>query len=634
MTAKRSNRRSGGRSGERGKCLRVMLFGSHSVEEWKRLLEERSVNDGQKQEQQKVRRSDSSTLYENRRPAKSAKANLSWAGVVGHRPVQDRTAAHAVQAKNTSRNASCNGANLQNVANWQPAASAESFMANSEPPTMNWDGADGVLMNKDPQSSLRSTSLSVSDLQLGSLNHSQDETPNASGRNTPSHEKLPGPSTSSSGGRKSWARVASNDLSVTDSSESDAMNGGVHEEEVDGAVDLKELSKQSQVAPKDQYSLAVHLYELFGVGLRKDVPYRMPRGMVNSGNTCFINVVLQALMACKPFRILMHSLEHVTLPNSMPLLNAFVRTTAAMFEDARDDDARREPLRPDFVLNAQLDGFQSGLGDSFAALVTGGSQEDAQEFLVQTLDRLHEETLPRKENGDRATADQDDEDGWEEVGRRGRIAKVKESEYVPSCISCVFGGVLRSELRRPNQKPSVMREPFMCLELGIENSHVLRVEDALQLYFEPESLEGYMLESTKETVEAKKHNTLDRLPRALILNLKRFSYNAETRIGAKITKKVEFGEELVIQNNSLSSNKIAPAKEQRTYKLTAVVTHIGKEIAGGHYVCDVRVQKSPDLNGGSSEWVHCDDSNITSVAPSAVLSRQAYLLFYTLTTEC
>mmetsp|Transcript_10849 Transcript_10849/g.33271 ORF Transcript_10849/g.33271 Transcript_10849/m.33271 type:complete len:88 (-) Transcript_10849:11-274(-) len=55
MTAKRSNRRSGGRSGERGKCLRVMLFGSHSVEEWKRLLEERSVNDGQK-EQQKVRR--------------------------------------------------------------------------------------------------------------------------------------------------------------------------------------------------------------------------------------------------------------------------------------------------------------------------------------------------------------------------------------------------------------------------------------------------------------------------------------------------------------------------------------------------------------------------------------------------
>lgn len=110
----------------------------------------------------------------------------------------------------------------------------------------------------------------------------------------------------------------------------------------------------------------------------------------------------------------------------------------------------------------------------------------------------------------------------------------------------------------------------MCLQLDIENSHVKRLDDALRLYFEPESLEGYTLESTKETIEAKKHCTLDKLPRVLILNLKRFAYNPETQACSKISKQIDYPEELLIHLNFLSSQNIAPTREQRSYKLTAV----------------------------------------------------------------
>ncbi|XP_071397984.1 ubiquitin carboxyl-terminal hydrolase 37-like [Centroberyx affinis] len=65
---------------------------------------------------------------------------------------------------------------------------------------------------------------------------------------------------------------------------------------------------------------------------------------------------------------------------------------------------------------------------------------------------------------------------------------------------------------------------------------------------------------------------------------------------------------------------------QSCYRLSAVVSHLGRSIDCGHYVSDV-------IEGHNGEWVTLDDSRVTRTDEAAVLKRRedtAYLLFYVL----
>lgn len=497
------------------------------------------------------------------------------------------------------------------------------------------------------------------------------------------------------------------------------------------------------------------------------LPILPPRGLINAGNTCFVNVVLQALLSCAPFRRLLFAVKDVlSLP---PLLSKFVRLAVDMHENGKcmplsakgRTFSLAEPLRPEWFDNVFPDlqndsGKSCSLPNGPAArnpllLRTGqGSQEDAEEFLTFVLNKLHEELManyedlidgkcelpgnasllgrnehdgegshptgngilhlapdnvvdsddrtakhsgmngttmnggfgspsyhglatseegsesdtpnvytngPRNEttrieshfdsvhcnmaNGVTASASNanttalsaaDTELGscdsggvWEEMTRKGKTVEVRNAALARSPITDIFGGVLRSELKRPNVKLSVTREPFFSLSLDIESGLVRDVEQSLTAYFEPERLEGYTLESSSEAIEARKHVLLEALPQILVLHLKRFSHNIQTGALTKVHRRMDFPEYLEIPNALLSSAKIAPSAIDRTYVLTAVVTHIGKELAGGHYTCDVRRETNNEVG---PKWITCDDSKISPVTLESVQRKQAYLLFY------
>ncbi|KAJ8904904.1 hypothetical protein NDN08_001418 [Rhodosorus marinus] len=565
-----------------------MLFGSLSVEEWQQLLVEggrgpdlsASQEEQHLPEEEKVR--EAVQAFGTRRSAQAYTAgNPQFGQVTSHIKANGFTGFHA-------QGEGING--LQLPQKFQRSAGRQSGTSAPQVPTT--DGQEPKSMDVSMETS--STTMSS---------------------------------------KRSWAVVASSGLPKVKPEDLTVVNG----QEIKGRTKILASSSANYRSAKEpvkySFSLEDHVFSLFGVQLVTTVDKRIPRGLVNGGNRCFVNVVIQSLLSCLPFRQLLVTLECVPPDEKTPLLESFVYLSAELFKDEGDFKRGLEPVRPDFFF-ARAPNPSQGRGsreDSFLALMTGDSQEDAQEFLVHALDQLHEETLPGSVV--KSTTVDDDGGGWHEVGLRGRNVVVQRNEFVPSCISSIFGGLQRSELRRYQQKPSVTREPFMCLQLDIENSHVLRLEDALTLYFEPESLEDYTLESSKETVEAKKHYTLDRLPRVLILNLKRFSYNPEARQGTKIMKRIDYPEELDIQLSFLSSNFVAPTPEQRKYKLTSVVTHIGKDMVGGHYTCDVKIGNEQGERIAGSEWLHCDDSTISPVNRNAVFNSQAYLLFYTIAAD-
>lgn len=339
------------------------------------------------------------------------------------------------------------------------------------------------------------------------------------------------------------------------------------------------------------------------------------RGLINCGNSCFINVVLQALLACHAFRAMLHENDSYSVPERDDgLLAKFVRleremcTTESEASGGDDDDVSEEPLLPDWF----YDVFPSS-----APIRASGSQEDAEEFLTYILNALHEEMIPSKDgmNGIANGHDSVNGEGWEQMTRRGKSVEIRGGEFVASCITRIFGGQLRSEVTRGRGKPSVTREPFFELSLDIESGLIRDVQHALQAYFEPEYLDDYTTTNGGDnTPTARKQVLLEQMPRVLILHLKRFSHNTATGALNKVARMMNFPEILRVPERLVYGRGTGGV-----YRLVAVVTHVGKELAGGHYTCDVR---------WGDGWVSCDDSKVLRTALAKVARKQAYLLFY------
>lgn len=212
--------------------------------------------------------------------------------------------------------------------------------------------------------------------------------------------------------------------------------------------------------------------------------------------------------------------------------------------------------------------------------------------------------------------------------RNGKSVEIRGREFARSGITDIFGGALRSEVKRPRSKPSVTREPFFSLSLDIESGMILNLLDALADYFKPEILEGFPPEANGGNVgvtdTVRKHVLVQQMPQVLILHLKRFSHNTATGALNKVTRNMAFPDVLHVPGKFIHNPANRWSAESKTYELTAVVTHLGKELAGGHYTCDVRWQGED----GQDAWVTCDDSKIVRTSLQKVTRKQAYLLFY------
>eukprot|EP00930_Biecheleria_cincta_P055832 TRINITY_DN42092_c0_g1_i1.p1 TRINITY_DN42092_c0_g1~~TRINITY_DN42092_c0_g1_i1.p1 ORF type:complete len:1250 (-),score=214.02 TRINITY_DN42092_c0_g1_i1:186-3935(-) len=114
------------------------------------------------------------------------------------------------------------------------------------------------------------------------------------------------------------------------------------------------------------------------------------------------------------------------------------------------------------------------------------------------------------------------------------------------------------------------------------------------------------------------HSRIDRLPRILVLQLKRFYYT--TRRRGKISSLVDF------PISGLNLQPWCKVPEAPLFDLFAVVNHIGG-FGGGHYTANAK--PSSDLRGRESNaWYHFNDSLCKPISEEQLLKPEAYLLFY------
>ncbi|KFP76104.1 Ubiquitin carboxyl-terminal hydrolase 42, partial [Apaloderma vittatum] len=297
-------------------------------------------------------------------------------------------------------------------------------------------------------------------------------------------------------------------------------------------------------------------------------------GLLNVGNTCFINSTLQCLTYTPPLANYMLSLEHTKSCNEQGFC-----MMCALQTHINQVLCSNSAIKPTSVINGV-----KRIGKNFRF----GSQEDAHEFLCFTVDALQKACL----NGSN---------------------KLDRSSQATTLISQIFGGYLRSRVKCLNCKAvSDTYEPFFDITLDIKA--VTSVTRALEQFVKPEQLDGensYKCSKCKKMVPASKRYTIHRSSNVLTVSLKRFA----NFTGGKINKDVKYPEYLDLR--AYMSQSIG---EPLIYALYAVLVHNGFNSNAGHYICFIKA--------GNGLWYRMNDETVEPSDIKSVLDQQAYVLFY------
>ncbi|KAH9868171.1 hypothetical protein J1614_007243 [Plenodomus biglobosus] len=364
----------------------------------------------------------------------------------------------------------------------------------------------------------------------------------------------------------------------------------------------------------------------FSVDANKKVAFIEPRGLVNTGNLCYMNSILQVLLFCAPFYDFLDQVAKRaahSFKSETPLVDAMIMfmrdfkliDSAASIDQLRlrlkDNELEQygDPLTPEYVYDVikRLPRFDN---------MKRGQQEDAEEFLGFLLAGLHDECAQLIKN-DRQKQTQEPltspmseqsgsgESGWHEVGPKQKTAVTQSSGTIEyeTPITKIFGGKLRSEYKKPGEKPSVTLEPYQPLQLDIGEAHINNISDALKNLTRLETLDGAARGARAST----KQVHIETLPPVLILHLKRFHYDEKGP--QKIWKKIGYPLELELPKEVFPQHKRASFQKQGgfpRYRLTGVVYHHGKNASGGHYTVDLRRQEG-------KEWIRMDDTIIRRI---------------------
>lgn len=323
-------------------------------------------------------------------------------------------------------------------------------------------------------------------------------------------------------------------------------------------------------------------------------------GLLNLGNTCFMNSILQSLgnleQFCCYFKKLpsLEPLEgkcnhkyHTRRSNSdVSLVEEIRKVSCALWEETTVHS-------PDSLFSVIW---------KLVPRFRGYQQQDAHEFMRYLLDKLHSELAE----------------------------SANMSNRKPTIVSQIFGGILQSDVTCLEcHTESRKLDPILDVSLDIPEQFTSRkragpicsLSDCLVSFTDLETLqetEWYYCVRCRRRQPSTKQLSLHTLPNVLCLHLKRFRFNSFLR--TKLTTQIGFP----LQNLDMSpytSDYDGSSKKACLYDLAALVVHHGSGVSSGHYTA---YAYSPD----AGSWYHFNDSTVNETESEWVAACKAYILFY------
>ncbi|XP_064550011.1 ubiquitin carboxyl-terminal hydrolase 46 [Drosophila montana] len=388
-------------------------------------------------------------------------------------------------------------------------------------------------------------------------------------------------------------------------------------------------------------------------------------GLVNFGNTCYSNSVLQALYFCKPFR---EKVLEYKAKNKRPK-ETLLSCLADLFYSIATQKKKVGSIAPKkFItrLRKEKEEFDNYM------------QQDAHEFLNFLINHINEIILaerntggtgktatggaiPPGPNGNSSTttklssnsnsSNSTSTSTSNSTATNGNcsnstgslsvldgngsltatttpIAQTNGANTEPTWVHEIFQGILTSETRCLNcETVSSKDENFFDLQVDVDQN--TSITHCLRCFSNTETLcsdNKFKCDNCCSYQEAQKRMRVKKLPMILALHLKRFKYMEQFNRHIKVSHRVVFPLELRLFNTS--DDAVNP---DRLYDLTAVVIHCGSGPNRGHYISIV---KSHGL------WLLFDDDMVDKIEASTIedfygltsdihkSSETGYILFY------
>lgn len=312
------------------------------------------------------------------------------------------------------------------------------------------------------------------------------------------------------------------------------------------------------------------------------LPREVPKGLINLGNTCYMNAVIQSLYSLGAIRNFALNCQHG---------KSLSCSLSELFRDMKTSTSPISPANFKYAFSRYQSKF------------TGYNQQDAQEFLRYLINGIHEESnlAPKRPRRSPIAA---------RTPRTASEAWTQYREIVDDSplVDLVVGQLCSTIVCSVCQNKSNCWDPFWDLSLPLSRRrYSCRLSEVIDDFTAKETLdsdERPICETCKKATRSSKQISVCRLPRVLILHLKRF-----TNDGYKLTSPE------VMIDKTLNFDGI-------TYQLSACISHHGHSSSSGHYTSHCKY---------SSSWYHFNDDRVKDVTATfdGAKLTDAYVLFYT-----
>ena len=164
----------------------------------------------------------------------------------------------------------------------------------------------------------------------------------------------------------------------------------------------------------------------------------------------------------------------------------------------------------------------------------------------------------------------------------------------------------------------------------------ISIEQCLKHFTMPEVLADPVdCPTCGEQTPTTRQHVVSRLPKVLVLHLKRFDFAGNRKIeeyvsfpahglnmGPYLPHWCEIPRAAEVDNIKPPTAVEASIAPRIVYNLQSTVNHYGT-LQSGHYYANIKVDQT---------WYHCNDSHVSCAPESEVIAQPAYMLFYALDT--